>query len=480
MNGLFTELPVLLIVIPLAGVPVLYFTARRGLGTALPALAVILFVVILLSSGARDAMHTPVVTAAGGWQPDLGIGLQFDLLAVAAMLVTSLIVAQAILSHDETSGAQHFRTLLMLLYAGSNGLMLTQDLFNAYVFIEITSIASYALVASRQDKGGFESAFKYVVMGSFAGLLVLWGIAGLYLTTGTLDIQSLAPHFDAAPGTTAALSAAAIIAGLLIKLGQVPFHAWKADSLSGASYTVSALLSGVTTTAFFVLLLRVLSALPSLTIRLAPILTTIASLSIITGHLMALRQPRYSRLLAYSSVAHIGYGLLAVSSGAVTAIAAGLFHILVHAIMKSSLFFLGRSFLHTGNRSDRLEAVVFPEQYRKLHVTVYVLLAMSMIGIPPVLGFTSKWYAVLETARAGYRTGAVLIALGGAVALVYYLRVGLQLVHTGLPELSYPGPASRRLLVPIAGTALILMLAVFSDQLLGFCVLAVMQLLEAA
>jgi NADH:ubiquinone oxidoreductase subunit 2 (subunit N) len=194
---------------------------------------------------------------------------------------------------------------------------------------------------------------------------------------------------------------------------------------------------------------------------------------------MALRQTNYSRLLAYSSIAHIGYGVLAVSTGSETAVAAGLFHILVHAIMKSGLFFLGPGVHQSGSGDDSSGTVLFPRRYKWLYATVYCVLAMSMIGIPPVLGFTSKWHTVLETARAGSQIGAVLVAVGGAIALVYYLRFGLQLsspvARDNAPETS----RDAGWVLPALAALLVFALAFFSDSLIGLCVQAVDQLTGA-
>lgn len=479
MNEVLAELPILLIVIPLAGVPLLFLVDKTGRSTLVPAFVIVLSVLALVAFSLSSALGSPIETAASGWPADLGIHLRFDTLSAVTILVTSSVVLAALVSQREEPSPYQYHTLLLLLFAGSNGLVVTQDLFNAYVFIEITSIASYALVAQKQDQAAFESAFKYVVMGTLAGLVILWGIAGLYLTTGSLDLGHVSEVFDSVPGSVPALSVAALLAGILMKLGQIPFHPWKADSLSGASHAVAATLSGVTTTAFFVLLLRVLAAFPSPATSLRVVLSTIAGASVLVGHLMALRQTNYSRLLAYSSIAHIGYGVLAVSTGSGAAVAAGLFHILVHAIMKAGLFFLGPGVHQSGSGDESSGTVLFPRRYKWLYATVYCVLAMSMIGIPPVLGFTSKWHAVLETARAGSQIGAVLVAVGGAIALVYYLRFGLQLsspvARDNAPEMS----KDAEWVPPAVAALLVFALAFFSESLIGLCVQAVDQLTGA-
>ncbi len=464
MNLVLEQLPILLIVVPLVGVPVVFFVDRTGHGTLSVTLAIVIATLVLVGLALPVALQSPVETAASGWPADLGIHLRFDTLSSLAILISGLVVVAATVLPPEHASLHQYHSLLLLLFAGSNGLMVTQDLFNAYVFIEITSIASYALVAQKQNPGAFESSFKYVVMGTLAGLLILWGVAGLYLTTGSLDLANVSHTFDSVPGAVPALAVTAIIAGILMKLGQVPFHPWKADSLSGASYSASATLSGVTTTAFFVLMLRVLAAFPAVAGDLAAVLSLVAGLSILVGHFMALRQTDYSRLLAYSSVAHIGYGLLAASTGSRVAVAAGLFHVLVHAIMKSGLFLFGPVIL---------------QRVRPLRLAVYSILAMSMIGIPPVLGFTSKWYTILETALAGAWLGAVLIAIGGAIALVYYLRIGVR--FSTMNQDSHEPAQSGRLqtAVPASAALILIVLAFFSDTLLGLCMQAVDQLARA-
>lgn len=492
MTVILDQAPVLLVALPLFCVPLLYF-ADHALGFPVRPTALGMYTVLALFALATaitpESPAEGIVVAVGGWHADVGIELALDPMArlfLPAIAGISLLGVIAVTPRQSTST---YYTLFFLILAGSNGLVLTRDLFNAYVFIEITSIASYALVGFRQDRRGFESAFKYLLVGSLASLMILWGIAGLYAVAGSLSLPVLAERLNEGPQRLVAGSGALITAGLLVKLGIVPFHAWKPDAMAGAPRPVAATLSGATATAFFLLFVRVYTMLQSVE-GAAPstaVLGTFAGASILLGHLMALRQTRLPRLLAYSSVAHFGYMLAGVVAGTQAALAAALLHALHHGAMKAGLFHYasvsgdgrpnversdaGRSI---GGRSIGGRSI----GGRSLPVTALVVLSMGMIGIPPTAGFSSKWLVVLETARSQYIHPAFggalagLVALGGALALMYYLRLALR---AGDREGLHPGRSAIAM-----GVCVVYTLAAFwfTDSLGEFATIAAEHLLE--
>ena len=429
MSLFVSQTPVLLVALPLLCVPLLYFFEHALALSARPTALVMhtaLMLLALLAASIPLSEAGSIAVAVGGWPADLGIELELDrtarlfLPAIAGLGLLGVMAARA--RHSTST----YYTLFFLLLAGSNGLILSRDLFNVYVFIEITSIASYALVGFRQDRRGFESAFKYLIVGSLASLLILWGIAGLYVSAGSLSLPILAQRLGDSPQRFVAGSGALITAGLLVKLGIAPFHAWKPDAMAGAPSAVAATLSGATVTAFFLLFVRVYMMLRAVGVATPLVLGVFAGASIVVGHFMALRQTRLPRLLAYSSVAHFGYILGGLVAGTQAAIAAALLHALHHGFMKAGLFYYASL-----PPAYALQGADTPRRLAWLPTAALVILSMGMIGIPPTAGFSSKWLIVLETARAdsihpvfaGVLAG--LVALGGAIALMYYLRVAL-------------------------------------------------------
>ncbi len=511
MTVILDQAPVLLVALPLFCVPLLYF-ADHALGFPVRPTALGMYTVLALFALATaitpESPAEGIVVAVGGWHADVGIELALDPMArlfLPAIAGISLLGVIAVTPRQSTST---YYTLFFLILAGSNGLVLTRDLFNAYVFIEITSIASYALVGFRQDRRGFESAFKYLLVGSLASLMILWGIAGLYAVAGSLSLPVLAERLNEGPQRLVAGSGALITAGLLVKLGIVPFHAWKPDAMAGAPRPVAATLSGATVTAFFLLFVRVYAMLQSMEgtavveaaglpaafelsghgsigrgARIPVVLAVFAGASILLGHLMALRQTKLPRLLAYSSIAHFGYMLAGVVAGTQAALAAALLHALHHGVMKAGLFH------YASVSGERRSNAGSPEAGRSMGsgttrlgrlipVISLVVLSMGMIGIPPTAGFSSKWLVVIETARSGNIHPALggmlagLIALGGAIALMYYLRFALLAGSHGQPQ-------PRRSVLALAICVIYTLVAFwFTDSLGEFASLAAAGILE--
>ncbi len=484
------HLPVFLIALPLLAVPLLYLIDRLGANSR--NVALLFYALMALAAGVPWLPGFPaeVVAEIGGWPADIGIELRLDALARLFLPVVGVIGLLGTVAADPGEATGPFYPLSFLLLAGSNGLILTNDLFNAYVFLEITSISSYALVGFRRDTRGFESGFKYIVVGSLASVLLLWGIAGLYAVSGTLAFSRFAAALPAVPGRAAVAAAVLVVVGLLTKLGIAPFHAWKADALAGAPRSVAATLAGATVSAYFVVLVRVLTTVPGgigfglrpatggFFMRLSAyvsefvaagipgMLILLSGASIIVGHLTALRQTRLSRLLAYSSVAHFGYIIAGVAVGTVPALAGAFLHAVHHAFMKAGLFLFIPLAADSAER-DRITSLTCGRTAPALVGSAMIFLTMGMVGIPPAAGFASKWILVLETARAGAPFAAILIALGGAIALVYYLRLSLAAVGRTRSSSPRRSPADVRVFAAFLVCAGYVFVAFWATDLLA-------------
>ncbi|TVR30014.1 MAG: hypothetical protein EA404_13265 [Spirochaetaceae bacterium] len=469
-----SQFPVLLIAIPLMLVPVAFFVSQAKLSVRGFAIASLGLVAMLayapLVAALGFGLVLPLEARMGGWGPELGIVLMLDPLAALLLPITNTIIvlgAAIGFPAGERTPIPYF-PLWFLLAAGSNGLIVTSDLFNAYVFLEIIAICSHALVAYRGDGYAFESAFKYLIAGLIGSAFILWGIIALFAATGALSLSVIVDRLPGAPPALVAAGFSLIVAGICVKLAIVPFHSWKPDGLTGAPPSSAGAISGVVLSAVLVLMLRVLVGLggiggPAQTLSaVSPfpvILTFLGAVSVVVGHSMALVQGRLTRMLAYSSIGHFGAMLLALALVTPAATAAVVFHGANHAVLKSGLFFLCAA-AATERGTDRITGLSGYLARRPLELAACAILMLALVGLPPTVGFASKWAMIVEVVRAGGIVRALLIGGGSVIAVVYYLRALHTMIWDGaprqLPDLGDPRARVTRLaLVVGAGYTLV-------------------------
>jgi multicomponent Na+:H+ antiporter subunit D len=339
----------------------------------------------------------------------------------------------------------------MLMVAGMNGVAITGDLFNLFVFLEIASIASYSLVAFGIEADELEAGFKYLILGSIGSTMVLFAIGTVYAVTGTLNMADIAREmslkFSGTHTNPALLLAAALfLMGFGLKAALVPFHAWLPDAHPSAPAPISAMLSGVVIKTLGVYAMcRVFFNIygfepgnPSAVI-IANSIIAFSVLSIVVGGLLAIGQWDFKRLLAYSSIGQVGYVTLGIGIGAsvlasggpkplaALAILGGLFHLINHAAFKSLLFLSSGAIQHaTGTRDmKRLGGL---GQRMPITATTTSIAALSIAGIPPFSGFWSKLIIIVATIKAGH-TGVASVAIVMAfVTLAYYVKVQREII----------------------------------------------------
>ncbi|MFA5090500.1 MAG: proton-conducting transporter membrane subunit [Candidatus Omnitrophota bacterium] len=368
-----------------------------------------------------------IICKIGGWMPPLGICLVVDGLAVFMLvtvnLVSFLVMVYALSYMSRYTDKWKFDALFMLMLAGMNGVIVSGDLFNLYVFLEVASIAGYGLVAFGVEAEDLEASFKYAIMGSLASIFILLGIALLYSFTSTLNIAGISLVLSGEPrGQLVAFVSVLFLAGFGLKAALVPFHAWLADAHSSAPAPISAALSGVfIKTLGIYALVRVFFNMLGITANLLFILIVLGVLSMVVGAFLAIAQHDIKRMFAYSSVSQIGYIVFAFGIGTPLAILGGLLHLFNHAVFKSLLFLnAGAIEYSTGTRDlKRLGGLG-----RRLTVTggTGFLGAMSISGIPPLAGFWSKLIIIIAAVQAGYFGSALIAVLISIVTLAYYLK----------------------------------------------------------
>ena len=366
--------------------------------------------------------------------------LKFDgisLLLSAAVLVLGVLVSVfsgPYIGHE--SGQEKYHALLNAMIGAMLGLSCAADLFNLWVWFETAAIASYMLVAYHSDRpASLEAGVKYLVQNSVGSMLVLIGIGLVFSQTGTLNLAQLRTVIAAGTASRPLLlaSGALFFVGFGVKIAMVPMHTWLPDAHSQAPSGISAMLSGVVIETGLVALLRALSAIADISTAWGAILLGFGAVNMIVGNLLALRQTQVKRLLAFSSLTHVGYMLLglgfAVSFGQPEGAQGGVFHLITHAAMKGLAFLAAGSFLFalrlSRGDSGPLEAADLAGAARRYPVTALALTIalLSLGGLPPLGGFMSKWQIFASGVRAGSPVAIALVVFGvlnSLLSLAYY------------------------------------------------------------
>jgi multicomponent Na+:H+ antiporter subunit D len=373
--------------------------------------------------------------AEGGWRAPWGIELRIDLLNALVLLVVTFICAIVLTASPRSLDQEVWRenhskfyALYLLCMTGLAGMTITGDAFNIFVFLEISSLSSYALISQGGTRRALTSAIQYLIMGTIGGTFILLGIGMLYMVTGTLNIADMAVQLAAVgPNRTVLVALACIGIGTGIKLAVFPLHIWLPNAYTYAPAIVTAFLAATATkVAYYVLVRFVFSVfgveLAFTSLRLDAVLMPLAIAAMFAGSIVAIFQDDVKRLLAYSSVAQIGYMVLGLSLVSVTGLTGGLVHLFNHALMKSGLFLvMAAVLLRTG--STRIEAMAGLGRRMPWTMAAFVIAGLSLVGVPMTVGFVSKWYLVSGAIEAGLWPVAVLILLSSLLALIYIWRV---------------------------------------------------------
>lgn len=365
--------------------------------------------------------------AVGDWGY-LGIVLRLDGLAVLMLIAINGIGLCATLFSvsymDRYTARGRYYSLFLLMVAGMNGVVLTGDLFNLYVFMEIAAIASYALVAFGCQHEELEAAFKYAVLGSVASALILIAVAILYGLTGNLNMTAVAVRLAADTDQPATLLAVGLLlCGFALKAALVPFHAWLPDAHPSAPAPVSAMLSGVVIKALGIYVLcRLVFNVFGATAPLLLVLRTLGTVSMIVGVMLAIGQWDMKRLFAYHSISQIGYVALGIGLGTPLGIAGGLFHMVNHSVFKSLLFLNAGAVEYAAGTRD-LKRLGGLRGQMPVTANTSLVASMSIAGIPPFNGFWSKLLIVMACIEAGQNWLAVAAIAVSLLTLASFLKV---------------------------------------------------------
>jgi proton-translocating NADH-quinone oxidoreductase chain N len=358
--------------------------------------------------------------------------------------------------------------LLLLMLTGLLGMVMTTDLFNLYLFTELMSIAAYVLVAfRRRTDTSIEAGFKYLIMGTVGTLTLLMGITLIYRETGVLTL----PQPIVAPGVWARAGLACIWVGLGVKSAIVPLHTWQPDAYGRAPGSVSALLSSIVGPFYILLKLTLALGFPARELGLG--LMVCALLNMLLGNGMALMQTNTKRLLAYSSIAQLGYVMFSVGVGLhfglPEAVQAGFFLLAAQTVMKG-LAFLSKGVCNFYDQTTSIEQLRGTFRRLPLVALTFSIAIMGLIGVPPLAGFTGKWFILTEVWHAGdvlVYAGIVIFLLNTLLSLGYYLPV-LAMLFSPLPTQNTPPPVkiSGWMIVPLVALAiLVIVIGIFPGPL---------------
>lgn len=445
-------LPALLVFIPfLAGV-LQFVTDRRGI----PLLPVITTVLTAALTGwliVDVAVHGSVEHVLGGWEAPLGIRLHADGLAAVMLLLTAvtgtMVSVYALASHGRhAAGASHFWALWLLLWGSLNALFLSGDLFNIYVTLELVSLAAIPLVLLAGADKTTDATLRYLLFALFGSLVYLAGVALIYGIAGTLDLSLVAdPLADS--GFAGALAASCLILGIMIKAAIVPFHVWLPAAHGGAPAAASALLSALVVKAAVYLLLRLWTE-PLAGLATAPtgqFLGAVGAVAILYGSVRAFFQERLKLVIAYSTVAQLGYMLLFFPMAVALAWEGAVYHGLAHGVAKAALFLAaGNVIAYVGH--DRLREISGLDRSLSISLFAFALAAVSIMGLPPSGGFIAKWLLLRAAAETGQWWWLVVLTLGGLLAAAYMFRVlRFAFLRSAGPTVDHQGPRPGRLRV---------------------------------
>jgi len=431
------HLPVLLVVLPVVGgaLPLVasLYTDRAGWPIA---------VVTMLGHAAlaallvREVWTGGVVSyAVGGFTLPYGIELVVDGLSVSVVALISAI-SLGVLAYARHAGPHEntFYSQFCLLVTGLTGMTVTGDVFNLYVFLEITGLAAYGLVASGREASAAVAALKYLIIGTVGASLYLLGVGYVLAGTGTLNMADLASKLGTQlpyDSTLVVTAFGLMVGGLSVKVALFPLHTWQPDAYANSPDSVSAFISALVSTVsayalarllFSVFTVEFLEAVPAA--RWA--LLAVASVSIVAGSALAVSQSSVQRMLAYSSVSQFGLVIAGFVVATPLAVVGATVHLVGHAVMKGGLF-AATGVIERETGATTIGGYAGMGSRVPVAAGAFTVLALGMVGVPPAIGFVGKWYILVGAVEAGVWPVVAVLLASTLLTLAYFARLGERL-----------------------------------------------------
>ena len=347
------------------------------------------------------------------------------------------------------------------------------SLLTVYLGLELLSLSLYAMVALDRDSPvAAEAAMKYFVLGALSSGMLLYGMSMVYGATGTLDLAAIGGAAQDRTDLILILGLVFVVTGIAFKLGAAPFHMWIPDVYEGAETPVTMFVGTAPKLAAFAMAVRLLSdGLWGLHADWQDMLVVLAVLSIGIGNVVAIAQANLKRMLAYSTIAHMGFLFLGIIPGTGEGYAAAMFYVIVYAVMALGAFGMIIVLSREGFEAERIDDFRGLNERSPWHAFLMLVLMLSMAGVPPFVGFWAKWSVLREVVAAGYVWLAVVAVVFSVVGLFYYLRI-VKLMYfdePGEPALVVPNPL--RLVISVNALS-VLVVGLFPGALLGWCLAA--------
>jgi NADH-quinone oxidoreductase subunit N len=400
-----------------------------------------------------------------------------DVLKLMIYLGTSIIFVysrQYIQQRDMFRG--EFYALALFSVVGMMIMVSGQNMLTLYVGLELLSLSLYALVALDRDNAkSTEAAMKYFVLGALASGMLLYGMSMIYGMTGSLNIADINNALMSEPKihSVLILGLVFIVSGLAFKLGAVPFQMWVPDVYEGSPTAVTMLISSVPKLAAFALVIRLLvQGLPTLVVDWQQMLMIMAVLSIIIGNITAIAQTNLKRMLAYSTISHVGFVLYGLMSASMNGFIFAMFYIVSYVLMTLAGFGIILLLSRKGFEADKLDDLKGLNQRSPWHAFLMLIVMFSMAGVPPTLGFYAKFSVLQAAFAAGYLWLVVFAVLMAVIGAFYYLRV-IKLMYFDEPADNHPieAPMDMRIVLGINALAL-LVIGIMPEKLMELCIYA--------
>lgn len=432
---MIAHFPILQVIVPLMAAPLCLFLTRPRLVWLFTLIVSGLAFLISATLLQQVMASGTIVYELGGWQAPWGIEYRIDqlnalvLLIITAISTIVLFAANASIEQEIPANRQTvFYILYLLSLSGMLGIVATGDAFNVFVFLEISSLSAYALIALGKDRRALWASYQYLIMGTIGATFILIGIGLMYQMTGTLNMYDLSMRLPEVAQTRTIFTAFAfVIVGICLKLAMFPLHLWLPNAYAYAPSIVTAFFAATATKVAIYLLIRFTFSVFGLSfsfthLPLQLLFLVLGLVGIFVASTAAIYQTNVKHLFAYSSIAQIGYMIVGFSMTTVAGLTATLLHLFNHALMKGALFLALAAVMY---RIGSTQLSHFQGLGREMPVTMAAIVigGLSLIGVPLTVGFVSKWYLVLAVIENGWWPVAVLILLGSLLAVVYVWRI---------------------------------------------------------
>ncbi len=447
--------PVLLIAIPLFFaflLPLISLWSKKSLPyvtTAVMGLNTIIAILVFL-----EAMKAPIFDIIGGFQPPLGIVLMVGPLGgFLAMIINTAALIISIYSMEmKKEPLLKYYMLTLLLLMGTNGMVLTGDIFNLFVFLEVTSIASYGLASYNKDLKGFEGALKYVILGSIGSTFVLIGIALIYSQLRTLNMLDIARRLGEMDPYTKIVAFASLFLGFGVEAEMFPLNTWVPETYDGAPHPVTAMFSSMSAKSGIFALARVIFTIFAFANYLW-FVVIMGLLTVFFGEIVAYVQKDIKRMLAYSSIGQMGMIIMGLGIGTTIAVEGAFFQMFSHAMGKA-LLFIAAGYMIYAAQTEKMSEMKGIGRNPLIGIPLLIGI-LSIMGMPPFIGFYGKFYILMGGFSQGYYAIIALFLAASIVEIAYYARF-IKIVFQPSTK-NYPAPRST-VYVPLILFAIIIVL----------------------